>query len=87
MLYVKEITRRWGVSTMRRNRIQQLGDMVGLYAYLTAVGGLRYWPGIRHLILEEQVLPKSEETNGRASRLQDTMPLDLEREREKVAGY
>ena len=69
---------------MRRNRIQQLGDMVGLYAYLTAVGGLRYWPGIRHLILEEQVLPKSSGTNGTASPLQDTVPYEYSHVREEV---
>ena len=69
---------------MRRNRIQQLGDMVGLYAYLTAVGGLRYWPGIRHLILEEETLPKSEGTNGTANAFQHTVPYEYSHVREEV---
>ena len=66
---------------MRRNRIQQLGDMVGLYAYLTAVGGVRYWPAIRHLILEEQVLPKSS-GNGAGNAFQNTVPYEYSPDRE-----
>ena len=46
---------------MRRSPLQQFGDMVGMYAYLAAMGGLRYWPAIRRASVEEQPFPASVE--------------------------
>ena len=42
---------------MPRTPLQQLGDMVGMYAYLAAVGGLRYWPALRRAGIEEAARP------------------------------
>lgn len=57
-----------------RNPLQQIGDMVGLYAYLVATGGLRYWPALRRSVVEEESLRY-------ASKPQ------FEKERDRVAGY
>lgn len=59
-----------------RNPLRQLGDMVGLYAYLAATGGLRYWPDVRRTIIEEQSL-----------RQKTASPVELEKDRDRVAGY
>ena len=61
---------------MRRNPLQQFGDMVGLYAYLAATGGLRYWPEVRRAMIEEQSLKKP-----------STPKTESERARDRVAGY
>ena len=29
---------------MNKNPLQDLANRIGMYAYLTAIGGLRYWP-------------------------------------------
>ena len=55
-----------------RNPLQQFGDMVGLYAYLAATGGLRYWPLVRRQLIEEQSLRQKPEA---------------EQQRDRVAGY
>jgi hypothetical protein len=39
-----------------RNPLQDLGNRIGLYAYLAAVGGLRYWPVVREVAIEERTL-------------------------------
>ena len=39
---------------MRRNPLQQVGDLIGLYAYLTAMGGRRYWPALFSPAVTEQ---------------------------------
>ena len=42
---------------MPRTPLQQIGDMVGMYAYLAAVGGLRYWPALRRASIVDETLP------------------------------
>ncbi len=42
---------------MRRTPLQQIGDMIGMYAYLAAMGGLRYWDGIRNADMADQAWP------------------------------
>jgi hypothetical protein len=59
-----------------RNPLQQIGDMVGLYAYLAATGNLRYWPQVRRQVIEEQSL-----------RQKPAQQTSVERERDRVAGY
>ena len=63
-----------------RNPLQQFGDMVGMYAYLVAVGGLQYWPALRRTgAIEEQTLPdKAEETEGSGDPLADTVPYEYD---------
>ena len=46
---------------MHRTPLQQIGDRIGMYAYLTAIGGLPLWPRIRRLTVEEHPLPTPEE--------------------------
>ena len=46
---------------MPRTPLQQIGDMVGMYAYLAAVGGLRYWPAVRRASIVEETLPAEPE--------------------------
>ena len=41
---------------MNKNPLQDLANRIGLYAYLAAVGGLRYWPVVREVAIEEQRL-------------------------------
>jgi hypothetical protein len=41
---------------MNKNPLQDLANRVGMYAYLAAVGGLRYWPTVRQAAIEEQTL-------------------------------
>ena len=43
---------------MPRTPLQQFGDLVGMYAYLAAVGGLRYWPALRRASIVEETLPE-----------------------------
>jgi hypothetical protein len=59
-----------------RSPLQQFGDMVGLYAYLAATGGLRYWPLVRRELIEEQSLRQKPASKPKA-----------EHERDRVAGY
>ncbi len=42
---------------MPRSQFHRLGEMLGMYAYLTAIGGIRYWPAIRHTSIEGEVPP------------------------------
>ena len=42
---------------MPRTPLQRFGDLVGMYAYLAAVGGLRYWPALRRAGIVEETLP------------------------------
>jgi hypothetical protein len=49
------------VRTMPRTPLQQFGDLVGMYAYLAAVGGLRYWPALRRASIVEETLPAEPE--------------------------
>ncbi len=46
---------------MRRTPLQQVGDRIGMFAYLAAMGGLQLWPRIRRLTVEEHPLPAPEE--------------------------
>jgi hypothetical protein len=45
------------VRTMPRSQFRRLGEMVGMYAYLAAIGGLRYWPAARRAGIEEETWP------------------------------
>jgi hypothetical protein len=38
---------------MRRTPLQLLGDVLGMYAYLAAMGGLEYWPALREAPIVE----------------------------------
>jgi hypothetical protein len=42
---------------MRRTPLQLLGDVLGMYAYLAAMGGLQYWPALREASIVEVSLP------------------------------
>lgn len=42
---------------MRRTPLQLLGDVLGMYAYLAAMGGLEYWPALREASIVEVSLP------------------------------
>ncbi len=46
---------------MRRTPLQQIGDRIGMYAYLVAIGGLKLWPRIRSLTVEDYPRPEREE--------------------------
>jgi hypothetical protein len=46
---------------MRRTPLQQIGDRIGMYAYLTAIGGRQLWPRVRNLRIEEQRRPSVDE--------------------------
>lgn len=46
---------------MRRTPLQQIGDRIGMYAYLVAIGSLKLWPRIRSLTVEEYTRPEREE--------------------------
>jgi len=50
---------------MPRTPLQQFGDLVGMYAYLAAVGGLRYWPALRRASIVEETLPLEPEEAAR----------------------
>jgi hypothetical protein len=54
------------VRTMPRTPLQQLADMVGMYAYLAAMGGLRYWPAVRRAGIEEETRPIETEAHPQA---------------------
>ena len=41
---------------MNKNPLQDLANRIGLYAYLAAVGGIRYWPVVREVAIEERTL-------------------------------
>ena len=41
---------------MNKNPLQDLANRIGMYAYLTAIGGLRYWPALRDAVIEEETL-------------------------------
>ena len=42
---------------MPRSPLHQIGDILGMYAYLAAMGGLRYWPALREGGVIEERLP------------------------------
>ena len=39
---------------MNKNPLEELANRIGMYAYLAAVGGLRYWPTVRQTVIEEE---------------------------------
>jgi hypothetical protein len=41
---------------MNKNPLQDLANRVGMYAYLAALGGLRYWPALREAAIKEETL-------------------------------
>jgi hypothetical protein len=56
---------------MNRNPLEELANRIGMYAYLAAVGGLRYWPTVRQAVIEEETYsispaPRSDERAGPA---------------------
>ena len=38
-----------------KNPLQDLANRIGMYAYLAAVGGLRYWPTVREAVIQEEI--------------------------------
>jgi hypothetical protein len=60
-LYLSTIRR---FETMRRTPLQLLGDVLGMYAYLAAMGGIEYWPDLRNGSILEVSLPSSVEVEG-----------------------
>ncbi len=49
---------------MRRTPLQLLGDVLGMYAYLAAMGGIQYWPDLWKGSILEVSLPSSVEAEG-----------------------
>jgi hypothetical protein len=41
---------------MNKSPLEDLANRIGMYAYLAAVGGLRYWPTVRQAVIEERTL-------------------------------
>ena len=67
---------------MNKNPLQDLANRIGLYAYLAAVGGLRYWPVVREVAIEERRLAISPPP--RRHSLEDT--VEYEREKKATAA-
>ena len=71
---------------MRRTPLQQIGDRIGMYAYLAAMRGLRYWPGLRQAgIVEEDWRPKHEAPQVEEF-FSDTVRHEYRPEREQTPG-
>ena len=75
---------RMQVQTMPRTPLQQLGDIVGMYAYLAAVGGLRYWSAVRRAGIEEQTLPVETEVAPQAEAFTDTVEYEIDPDRART---
>ena len=74
---------------MRRNPFQQVGELIGLYAYLTAMGGTRYWPALFSPAVVEQRLreePADEEDDERGAIFESTVPYEPDRVKEEAAA-
>jgi hypothetical protein len=56
ILNVKDITNGRGGEMTNKSPLEALADRIGMYAYLAAVGGLRYWPTVRQAVIEERTL-------------------------------
>ena len=70
---------------MRRTPFQQFGDMLGMYAYLTAMGGLRYWPAVQRAGIDEVSLPIEPERPGGAGQTQlEAMSGEYISQRERI---
>ncbi len=69
---------------MPRTPLQQLGDMVGMYAYLAAMGGLRYWPDVRRASLEEETRPVELVPAPQAEAFTDTVAYEIDPDRERT---
>jgi hypothetical protein len=64
---------------MNKNPLEDLANRIGMYAYLAAVGGLRYWPAVREATIEEQIAPVP-----RARALDETVPYEYRREDDRI---
>jgi len=56
IVWVRIVTTSDRGRTMNKNPLQDLANRIGMYAYLTAIGGLRYWPALRDADIEEETL-------------------------------
>jgi hypothetical protein len=69
---------------MPRTPLQQIGDMVGMYAYLAAIGGLRYWPALRRAGIEEAARPVEPAPAPQAEAFTGTIAYEIDPDRERT---
>jgi hypothetical protein len=80
---VKEITSRKEAPEMNNNPFERFVNMVGMYAYLAAVGGLDQWPALRRSVLQETPAPK-ELVEREESLFEATVPYEYDEKHEGV---
>ena len=71
---------------MRRTPLQQIGDRIGMYAYLAAMRGLRYWPGLRQAGIVEQTWHREPEAPQVEEFFNDTVRQEYVSERQQTPG-
>lgn len=65
---------------MNKNPLEDLANRIGMYAYLAAVGGLRYWPTVRQAVIEERTLTVA------PSSLKETTEYERDATEEKISA-
>ena len=73
---------------MERNALQEAGDRLGLFAYLTVMGGPAYWQALfAPAPFDDETREVAREpAPGLRDLLASTVPLQVDRERDDVAA-